>query len=82
MGNRKIAYTLGRVWAYILTCSQLVGTRAQNVCQESGLRLFDISSTSRNMGAKCVQEFGPRFEVHKWNTNGAQIAVFLEKRYQ
>ena len=37
--NRKIAYTLGRRWAYI----------------------SDMSSTSGYMGAKYVQEFGPRF---------------------
>ena len=39
MANRKIAYTLGRGWAYI----------------------FDMSSTSGNMGEKYFQEFGPRF---------------------
>ena len=61
MANRKIAYPLGRGWAYIFDMSSTSGNMGAKYFQELGLRFFDMSATSGNMGVKDVQEFGPRF---------------------
>ena len=61
MANRKIAYTLGRGWAYISDTASTSGYMGAKYVQEFGPRFFDMSSASENMGAKYFQEFGPRF---------------------
>ena len=60
MAKRKIAYTLGRGWAYIFDMSSTSGCMGAKYAQEFGPIFFDTSSTSGNMGAKYVQEFVPR----------------------
>ena len=61
MANRKIAYTLGRGWAYISDMSSTSGYMGAKYFQEFGPRFFDMSSASGYMGATYFQEFGPRF---------------------
>ena len=60
MTNRKIAYTLGRGWAYISDMSSTSGYMGATYFQECGRIFFDMSSTSGNMGATYFQAFGPR----------------------
>ena len=54
MANRRMAYTLGRGWAYISDMSSTSGYMGAKYFQEFGLRFFDMSSTNGNMGAKYV----------------------------
>ena len=61
MANRKIAYTLGRGWAYIYDMSATSGYMGAKSFQECGPRFLDMSSANRYMGARYFQEFGPRF---------------------
>ena len=61
MANRKIAYTLGRGWAYISDMSSTSGYMGATYFQKFGPRFFDMSSTTGNMGGKYFQEFCPRF---------------------
>ena len=61
MANRKIAYTLGRGWAYISDMSSTSGYMGAKYFQEFGPSFFDMSSTSGNMGSQYFQEFCPRF---------------------
>ena len=61
MANRKIAYTLGRGWAYIFDMSSTSGYMGEKYFQEFCPRFVDMSSASGYMGEKCFQEFGPRF---------------------
>ena len=61
MANRKIAYTLGRGWAYISDTSATCGYMGEKHFQEFGPRFFDMSSASGYMGEKYFQEFGPSF---------------------
>ena len=62
MANKKIAYTLGRGWAYISDMSSTSGYMGAKYVHEFGPRFFDMFSTnvSGHMGANYVQEFGPR----------------------
>jgi len=39
----------------------VVGTYGANYFQQFGSRIFDMSSASGYMAAKCFKEFGPRF---------------------
>ena len=59
MANRKIAYTLGRGWAYISDMSSTSGYMVAKYVQEFGPIFFDMSSASGYMGANYFQEVGP-----------------------
>ena len=61
MANRKIAYTLGRGWAYIFDMSSTSGYMGEKYVHESGPRFFDMSSASGYMGEKYFQELVPDF---------------------
>ena len=50
MANRKIAYSLGRGWAYISDMSSTSGYMGEQYFQEFGPRFFDMSSASGYMG--------------------------------
>ena len=59
MANRKIAYTLGRGWAYVSDMSSTSGYMSTKYFQEFDPNSFDMSSASGYMGAKYFQEFSP-----------------------
>ena len=59
MANRKIAYTLGRGWAYIYDMSSTSGYMGAKYFQEFGPRSFDMSSASGYTGANFFQEVCP-----------------------
>ena len=61
IANRKIAYTLGRGWAYVFDMSSTSGYMGAKYFQEFGPRFSDVSLALGYMGAKYFQEFGPRF---------------------
>ena len=55
MANRKIAYILGRGWAYMSDMSSTSGYMGAKYVQEFGPRFFDMSSAGGYMGEKYVQ---------------------------
>ena len=57
MANRKIAYTLGRGWAYISDMSSTSGNMGQNIFRN----LVPDLLTCPQLGATYFQEFGPIF---------------------
>ena len=61
MAKRKIAYTLGRGWAYIFDVSSTSGYMGAKYVRKLVPDFLNMSSTSGNMGAKHFQEFGHRF---------------------
>ena len=82
MANRKIAYTLGRGWAYISDMSSTSAYMGAKYFQEFGPRFFDMSSASGYMGAKYFQEFGPRFfdmSLESPGTGGTSIRLSLHE---
>ena len=78
MANRKIAYTLGRGWAYISDMSSTSGYMGAKYVQELGPRIFDMFSASGYMGAKYVQEFGPIF-FDMSSTSGNMGATYFQE---
>ena len=78
MANRKIAYTLGRGWAYIFDMPSTSGYMGAKYVQECGPRFVDMSSTSGYVGAKYVQEFGPKlFDTS--STSGNMGATYFQE---
>ena len=61
MANRKIAYTLGRGWAYISDMSSTSGYMGAKYFQDFGPTFFDMSSDSGYMGANIFRKLVPDF---------------------
>ena len=59
MANRKVAYTLGRGWAYISDTSSTSGYMGPKDVQEFGPSLFEMTSTSGYMGANMFRNLVP-----------------------
>ena len=78
MASRKIAYILGRGWAYISDMSSTSGYMGAKYFQESDPSFFDMSSASGYMGSKYFQEFGPRF-VDMSSTSGNMGAQYFQE---
>ena len=77
MANRKIAYTLGRGWAYISDMSSTSGYMGAK-CSGIWFGFFDMSSASGYMGAKYFQEAGPRlFDMS--STSGNMGATYFQE---